>query len=473
MRLNSKALEVFRKLIYNMLANIISLAVSVTIVLVAPKILDVAEYGYFQLYLFYSVYVGCMHLGCSDGIYLRYGGLTYGKLDKNKCYSQFYMVMFLQVMIVAFVFAIVGHYIEDPERYFVLMMVAVNMFFTNATSVLVFILQATNRIAESAKIIIVSRLGYIVFFIVILLALANYKLMIVADLIGKLMAFAYAVVITKDIVLLNPRPKFFDWSEWWLNVTVGSRLMLANIAGMLVIGIVRFGAELVWDITAFGKLSLALSLSTFFAVFINAASVVFFPLVRNTNTEWIKEMYLNSRNILMAAMLTILMMYYPLQLVLGYWLPDYRASVFYLGVLLPISIYECRTSLLVNTYLKAAYAERLILITNLCALLLSIAITMLGVYIKNFNMLVVGILIAVFFRAIVAEYFLLRLIGLEVHKDNLLELTLVSLFVGANMLYQPYHSASIYFIGLTVYMWIKRRQLLGSIEYVRGKTLNR
>ena len=46
--------------------------------------------------------------------------------------------------------------------------------------------------------------------------------------------------------------------------------MFANIASMLIIGVVRFGIERSWDVETFGKVSLTLSASNLMMLFINA-----------------------------------------------------------------------------------------------------------------------------------------------------------------------------------------------------------
>lgn len=84
---------------YSLSSNILALLVSSLVILVVPKLLGVKEYGYWQLYLFYTSYVGFTHLGWSDGIYLRLGGEKYDDLDKNKLYSQFWMLGFSQLIL--------------------------------------------------------------------------------------------------------------------------------------------------------------------------------------------------------------------------------------------------------------------------------------------------------------------------------------------------------------------------------------
>ena len=54
-----------------------------------PKIISVEQYGYWQVYLFYSTYVGILHLGLNDGIYLRYGGEEYNDLNFKLFYGEF------------------------------------------------------------------------------------------------------------------------------------------------------------------------------------------------------------------------------------------------------------------------------------------------------------------------------------------------------------------------------------------------
>lgn len=471
MRINDSIVDILKKLAHSTFSNMLALLSSIATVVMAPKLIGVAEYGYFQLYLFYAAYAGCLHFGCSDGIYLRYGGLEYDELDKKKFYSQFYMVMMLQLLLAALILAITLVYVDNANRVFVVSMVLLSMIFTNTTSVLTFILQATNRIREAASINIISRTLYVAFFLVLIFSNASYKLMIIADLVGKVVAFVYAVLITKDIVFIRLKTQLFDWVEWWANVLVGSRLMLANIAGMLVIGVFRLGAEVAWTIEDFGKLSLALSLSVFFAVFINASSVVLFPIIRKASDKSIKQVYVHARTILMAIMLTFLIGYYPLKLLLIYWLPNYAESIFFFGILLPIGIYECRTTLLVNTYLKALYKEKYILWSNLISLLLSVFATALCIWLNSFYGLVAGILIVTATKAIIAEYKLAEIMTLNLRIEHVWENVLIICFVLINILCSVTAGFLIYFFVLSLYIWLKKQDMVVSIEYIKSHVI--
>ena len=58
-------------------ANGISFFISALITFIIPKFLNVENYAYVQLYIFYTSYVSFLHYGWVDGIRLRYGGIFY------------------------------------------------------------------------------------------------------------------------------------------------------------------------------------------------------------------------------------------------------------------------------------------------------------------------------------------------------------------------------------------------------------
>lgn len=56
--LNTRAKSVMKNLSYTLTSNLVSLAISSLVVLVVPKLIGVEEYGYWQLYMFFTSYVG-------------------------------------------------------------------------------------------------------------------------------------------------------------------------------------------------------------------------------------------------------------------------------------------------------------------------------------------------------------------------------------------------------------------------------
>ena len=67
--------------------------------------------------------------------------------------------------------------------------------------------------------------------------------------------------------------------------------MFANIAGLLINGIVRFAIENHWNVETFGKVSLTMTMSNMLMVFISAVSVVIYPMLKQTPEERLAQMY--------------------------------------------------------------------------------------------------------------------------------------------------------------------------------------
>ena len=97
----------YKKLVTNALvafsAQGISLVVSFVMSLLVPKVLGVASYGYWQLFIFYAGYSGFFHFGLNDGVYLVEGGKSRNEINKVIINSQFRVAVWLQVLIGAIV----------------------------------------------------------------------------------------------------------------------------------------------------------------------------------------------------------------------------------------------------------------------------------------------------------------------------------------------------------------------------------
>lgn len=97
--MNIKLRLTLKNIFYAFSANGISMIISVVMTLVVPKLLGVKEYSYWQLYIFYTSYVGFLALGWVDGIYLKYGGKDYDKLEYPNLITQFWMLNIFELIV--------------------------------------------------------------------------------------------------------------------------------------------------------------------------------------------------------------------------------------------------------------------------------------------------------------------------------------------------------------------------------------
>ena len=120
--MNSKASKLISNFTYSLTSNLVSMIISSLMILIVPKLIGIKEYGYWQLYLFYSSYVGFLHFGWNDGIYLRYGGKEYDELDKKLFFSQFYMLFISQLIIAVMVYISLNVLNFESDKIFIIQM---------------------------------------------------------------------------------------------------------------------------------------------------------------------------------------------------------------------------------------------------------------------------------------------------------------------------------------------------------------
>jgi len=443
--------------------------ISALVTLIIPKLIGEEEYGYWQLYIFYSSYVGFLHFGWNDGIYLRYGGKEYKDLDKKLFFSQFCMLFLLQLTILLIIFSFSIIFIIDRNRVFILKMTAICMFILNLRIMLLYILQGTNRIKEYAQITMMDRIFYICLIIfTLVIGIREYKLMILADIIGKSVSLLYAMYCCKDIVFRKITTFYFSFKEAFENINIGIKLMFANIASMLIIGTVRFGIERSWNVATFGRVSLTLSISNFLMLFINAVGIVMFPILRRTDEKKLPDIYSTMRDFLMIALLGILIVYYPFKEILSVWLPKYADSLAYMAILFPMCVYEGKMALLINTYLKTLRKEKVMLKVNLLTLAFSIVITIVTTVIfKNLDLAVLSIVFLLAFRCIFAERYLSRILGISITVDMALEIIMVAIFIISGWYINSWTTVVIYMVAYIIYLFIKRKDISGTIKNIK------
>lgn len=467
-KMNNKTVKIIKNAYYTIGSNFISLFISTLVILIIPKLVGVAEYGYLQLYIFYSSYVFLANFGWNDGIYLRYGGQNYKDLNKPLFSSQFYMMTMFQILLS--VCAIAAAMIFKFQTFIFYSLIAC-MFLTNVRALLHYTMLATNRLQEHAKSNILDRLLYCVFIVLGLsLGMRNYEYLILADLLGKSISLIYAVYCCKDIVTQNINAFKFNRKETASNINAGIKLVFADVASILNIGIIRVGIERAWDVSTFGKVSLTLSISNMFMLFINAISLVLFPLLRRSDEGNYPKVYSAMRNILLALLFGVLILYWPLKLILSSWLPQYADSISYLSMLFPLCLYEGRMSLLVNTFLKTIRREKLMIQVNLLSLGFSALMVVVAiVIIRNLDLAVFTILLVSALKCMISEVKLTKLLGLSVNKELMIETGIIIVFIVTSWFYVFDYSIVVYTLIYIAYLLFNYPKILASLKLIKGQ----
>lgn len=462
--------KIIKNISYSFSANLISLLISVFMVMIVPKLLSVNDYGLWQLFLFYYSYLGFLHFGWEDGIYLRYAGKRFDELNCKTFAGQFYSIIFVQV-ILAIVISIFGQkFIFDPDKRMALICAIWLAPFVNFNSLCNFIMQITNRIKEYARLLVTERIIFFlgVLFFLVILRWNQFRYMYGTQVLAVVSMAIAGAYLCRNLL----KPQFDSFTairrEAYENISVGSKLMLANIASMLIIGIVRYGISIGWDVATFGRVSLTLGVSNFLMVFINSVSVVFFPIVKRMDEGKRSEVYLVIRNTLTFLLLAGLIGYYPVRYILSLWLPKYADSLIYMSVLFPVCVFESKVSLLINTYLKSMRKEFLMLKINAVSVAFSLFVTAItiGVW-HNLNAAVFSIVLVYAFRCVLAEYHVAKLLGLNLRKNIIEDLLMCTIFIISGWVFDSFLCMAVYGAAYAVFVLIHRRSLHQIIGMVK------
>ena len=244
--------------------------------------------------------------------------------------------------------------------------------------------------------------------------------------------------------------------------------MFANIASMLIIGIVRYGVSVGWDVVTFGKVSLTLGISNFLMIFISAVSVAFFPILKHVEESKLAGLYVKLRSGLSAILLALLIFYYPIRCLLSWWLPQYEDSLVYMAVLFPVCIFESKMQLLVNTYLKSMRQEFLMLKINSIAVILSAIVTVVSVELfHNLDMTIFSVVFLYAIRCFYAEVKLQKLLGLHLGKDMVVECLLVGTFIAGGWIWDNFICMVIYGAAYMAYLAWNKKQITNLISIIK------
>lgn len=460
--MKSNAIEFIKNFFRALSANVLRILFTLILTLLLPKLLGEGEYGMWQLYLFYVTYASYNSLGWSEGIYLKYGGQDYYKLDKKVIAGQIWSLALYEIIIILAVGAGVMIGVPDSAKKYILWMAFISAGLDTVRYMLQSLLQCTNRIKEYARIVMAERVLFFALAILfILFGSRNYTAFIWSEIIARFIALLYAVFICKDVVFAKGTSPRDTIEEAKYLIRCGFKLSFAALASQLIIGIVRFAVEQEWGTVVFGKISLTLSMSNMLITCLAAVSVVLFPVLRRMDGQKLRQLYSVMRMALTVPLYAVLLTYVPIKYVLVLWLPQYAETLKYLAILFPICIYEVRTTILNNTYFNTYRKENYILYINLITVVISLGFTVItvGVF-KSLDLAVVSIVILMMIKCLLSELVLRTIVGGNVIKDTLQEFILTVVFIISGWYVADYRATLIYALVYGMYLMVNRKKIV-------------
>lgn len=454
------------------LAQGVALGVSITTTLLVPKVLGVEQFGYWQLFIFYSSYIGFCHFGLNDGVYLVNGGKNRDSIPKASVASQFFIGLLFQTGLAILVLWSILASDLGTERDIVLISTAIYMLVKNSASYLGYVFQAVNETILFSVSCILERVAFLLpLLCLLLLRIDDFEVYILIYLIAGVIQLAYCLWFGRFLFFDGLETPAKALGESISSIRIGIRLMLANIASQLILGIVRFIIDFRWGIETFGQLSLSLSMVNFFLAFMTQASMVLFPALRQSGHNEQKSFYRAVRDGMALAFPAFYLAYYPMKWFIETWLPQYSISVLFFSYLLPVCVFDSKMNISCTTMFKVRRRENALFYINVIMTLLSAFGSIAGAYIFNsMDAIVIWAALVIVLRSYVSEIILNRELSLDFDvKIAVGELAVTLMFTLLSKTLPTLPGVLLFLAIYATFLWLNRKTFVSVVTKIKYK----
>lgn len=271
-----------------LIANLINVFFSLMTNFLLPKYLSYDSYANIKTFQLYVSYVGLLHFGYVDGMYLKYGGASLSKkVDKEFSLNLSTMRFFeLIVTLTLFIIALFTH---DK----ILILFTLSIFPQNVSNYFKFLFQATGEFSLYGRVMNLSTIATFAvnMFLLFLLKTDNSFQYIILYVI-----LYYLIWITLELYFYThheiEKSRVFSFFELKTNVKDGFLLTLGNLASMLLTSMDRWFVKFLMNSVAFAQYSFAVSVQNFLNLAITPVTTTLYNyFCREKDTDNYKKVF--------------------------------------------------------------------------------------------------------------------------------------------------------------------------------------
>lgn len=456
----------FRNIRSSFIAQLSSIFVSIGMGLILPRFLSVEDYGYWQLFVIYSVCFELLLLGVPNGFFLK----NAGRVNNDYSYLKSALVALMVINIAVSIIVILFTDKEELEA-FVYYWIGIAIVIINSGTFFSYILRSENDVSFDCtatillNISIVAGLSTLFYFNInnIYLVIEIYVLSFV--LRDVLLFWRKRVLFCAKTVFANAFLK-----DLISDINMGIKALLIDYTNILMFGICRLICKSDMGVIIFGMLSFALSLVILAINFVNQVGLSILPALRQLDENSIRDSYIKLRNFTSNLFLTLMITYKPAAFVLSLWLPKYADSFVFILILFPLIIYDGKMQTVFSLFLKLLRKETLLLKINMIYLFSSVTIYYLFIYLTHdIKYLIFSILIMSIVRSTIVEFLISKLIKVANFKRKIfLEIATGVIFLAANFVFDAWLAWAYFtvFYIFAFYLNLKKCR----IEYTKNIT---
>lgn len=371
----------FRKNVIKVaLSNIVTILSGILVGFFIPKLMGPTNYGLYKIYSLYLTYIGLFNIGFVEGIYIKYGGVDYGKLDKKEFRMFTRFLFYVEVVFTIIVFGI-SFFLVSRTYSIIFCLLGLSIIGKIMTGYFQFVSQLSSRFKELAFRNIINAILTIlnVLFLFTLYKLRVYNLLdfrvyIVLTILIQLLLFSWYCYTYKDIIF-GESYLIKDNKKSILNlIKIGSPLLIANLIGTLVLSMDRQFISILFDNSTYGVYAFAYNILTLIITAISALSTVLYPSLKRKERDNIICSYYMFSKVTLVVVFLLLSSYYLMIPIINYFLSDYSGAIAILKVIYPIIVFQSLVTIVIHNYFKALEKTNLIFIQSVITLFFSIVL---------------------------------------------------------------------------------------------------
>lgn len=310
----------FKKgMMYVFIANVINLIISLFTGFVLPKLLSIDSYANIKLFQLYITYIGILHFGFADGMYLKNGGKSIDNVNRKEILDEFKTFKIFQ-----FVINIIAIIVSILLKNEMLLFCSIVILPINIGNYIRNLYQAIGEFKRYSRFTNINTLLIFAINIILLLIVKtdNYYIYIISYIV---IYFVYWLIIEKENRKLFEKEKTeFNIKYLIEDVKSGFFLMIGNFCNVIFTSIDRIFVQNLLGTIKFAFYSFAVSVENLMNVFITPISTVMYNYL--CNNKDVKKV-IDIKKIILIFSAFIISIVFGAKFIINLWIEKYSGAV--------------------------------------------------------------------------------------------------------------------------------------------------
>lgn len=360
-------------------SNFLALIVGIINGFLIPKFLGIEQYALYKTFGLYAGYVGILHLGFIDGIYIKYGGINQEKISKSELKSElFFLLVFQTIITIAGI--VLAYAVYEPLLFFV----SLSILPVNLITFYKFFYQATGDFGAYAKINSLRPVLALTstLMLIFLIGKKSATLFITTSVIITYLIFIF-LLLSQSKQLRGVKSKPILTANNFNNIAVGIFIMIGNLSSMFFYSMDRWFVKFLLTTKDFAYYSFAVSMMSMVMILISSVAMTFYPMLvrEKDNRELINK--LKTYLMILGALASVA--YFFFDIVVRLYLPNYSPSLSVIAILFAgFPAIAVINAIYVNLY-KAQKVEKKYFFTVIGMAAVSFLLNLIAVLVNRSN----------------------------------------------------------------------------------------